>query len=179
MAADTISIFTLAFTILNVILILTFIGAPRCRGHLQRFVRSTETKETKETRTGTCSAATCGAVDPVSDPAYNMREIAKQSILLEEHLTIPAKFCPDCCVKHLLHCHGLAIEALMLACDRVGDYPHIKEAPPLFHTLLERWRAESTANGVPVSEKSRLEIATTLRTFRKELVYSYYIQKQA
>jgi hypothetical protein len=115
-------------------------------------------------------------MDPVSDPAYNMREIAKQSILLEEHLTIPAKFCPDCCVKHLLHCHGLATEALMLACDRVDKYPHIKQAPPLYATLLDRWRDEANAGGgAPLPEQTRLEIATTLRTFRKELVASYYL----
>jgi hypothetical protein len=42
--------------------------------------------------------------------------------------------------------------AAMLACDRVDAYPHIREAPPLFHAL---------------------------RTFRKELVYSYYIAKPA
>jgi hypothetical protein len=133
----------------------------------------TPTKGPEAGAGSTCSAATCGAADPVSDPAYNMREIAKQCILLEEHLTVPAKFCPDCCVKHMLHCHGLAIEALMLACNRVDQYPHIKEAPPLFHALLEKWRAEPQ----PLPEQTRLEFATTLRTFRKELVYTYYIQK--
>lgn len=30
---------------------------------------------------------TCDALDPVSDPRYNMQQIIKQSILLEEHLT--------------------------------------------------------------------------------------------
>lgn len=122
----------------------------------------------------TCDIKSCGAIDPVSDPAYNMREIAKQSILLEEHLTVPEKFCPDCCVKHLLHCHGLAIEALMLAGENVDRYPHIKEAAPLFHDLLEEWRLG--ANPLPV--KTRLEMASKLRTFRKKLVYSYYINKE-
>ena len=58
-----------------------------------------------------CDSRTCGATDPVSDPAYNMREVAKQSILLEEHLTIDAKFCVDCVTKHFLHIIGLANEA--------------------------------------------------------------------
>lgn len=167
--ADSISIFTLVFTIINLIILLTITGRQNLR------LRPSQPQQTAgKTQAGTCTAATCGAIDPVSDPAYNMREIAKQCILLEEHLTIPAKFCPDCCVKHLLHCHGLAIEALMLACNRVDKYPHIKEAPPLFHTLLEKWQVD----GHPLPESDRLEMATTLRTFRKELVYSYYIQKQ-
>ncbi len=38
---------------------------------------------------GFCSSSyksKCGAIDPVSDPAYNMRNLIKQTILLEEHL---------------------------------------------------------------------------------------------
>jgi hypothetical protein len=35
---------------------------------------------------GSCST-TCDSIDPVSDPRYNMQQIIKQSILLEEHLT--------------------------------------------------------------------------------------------
>ena len=33
-----------------------------------------------------CDVKSCGALDPVSNPAYNMQQIVKQSILLEEHL---------------------------------------------------------------------------------------------
>ena len=36
---------------------------------------------------------TCDALDPVSDPRYNMQQIIKQSILLEEHLTNKNKRC--------------------------------------------------------------------------------------
>ena len=55
---------------------------------------------------------TCDALDPVSDPRYNMQQIIKQSILLEEHLTNKNKRCRDCITKHFLHIIGLALGIL-------------------------------------------------------------------
>ena len=40
----------------------------------------------KQKNDGSCSSS-CDSIDPVSDPRYNMQQIIKQSILLEEHLT--------------------------------------------------------------------------------------------
>lgn len=117
---------------------------------------------------GTCSSATCAATDPVSEPAYNMKEIAKQSILLEEHLTVAAKYCEDCCVKHLLHCQGLAAEAVMLACDRVDRYPMMRESPAFFQRLLDDWPRKKDV----LSE--RLGMAASLREYRKALVKAYF-----
>lgn len=56
---------------------------------------------------------------PVMDPAFNLREIAKQMILLEDHLAQPLKRCPDCIGKHLLWWEGLAEEGAAL--DRTGE----------------------------------------------------------
>jgi hypothetical protein len=119
---------------------------------------------------------TCSGIDPVSDPAYNMREIAKQSVLLEEHLTVPRKYCPDCCVKHLLHLHGLATEAMMLACNRVDSYPLLKEAPDFYQRCLDEWLAVVRASADP---QPRLELADKLRVFRKRIIEVYYIQSQS
>ena len=47
---------------------------------------------------GKCTT-TCDSLDPVSDPRYNMQQIIKQSILLEEHLTNKNKRCRDCITK--------------------------------------------------------------------------------
>jgi hypothetical protein len=120
---------------------------------------------------GTCNASTCGATDPVSDPDYNMREIAKQSILLEEHLTVPQKYCVDCVAKHLLHCIALANEAVMLACDRVGAFPYLAEAPAFFQTMMDEWLAASRSSEGP---EARLRMAAELRDFRKKLVSAYF-----
>jgi len=117
---------------------------------------------------GTCDAKTCGARDPVSDPDYNMREIAKQCILLEEHLTVEAKYCVDCVAKHLLHCHGLATEAVMLACDRLPRYPMMAESPDLFQRLMDEW----LTNREDVD--ARLRMAAVVRDYRKRLVQAYY-----
>lgn len=116
-----------------------------------------------------CSALTCGAIDPVSDPAYNMREIAKQSILLEEHLTVKAKFCIDCVTKHFLHMIGLANEASMLAGSNVTRYPHLAECTVVYERLFNQWLADHERQ-----EKTRLDIATELRDVRKQLIAVYY-----
>lgn len=51
---------------------------------------------------------------PLMDPLHNIREMVKQSILLEEHLTFPDKRCRDCILKHFLWIEGLSEEAVML-----------------------------------------------------------------
>ena len=69
---------------------------------------------------GGCSS--CGTTGsqllPVMDPLFNMREICKQSILLEDHLFQKKKRCRDCCIKHQLTIEALAEEAITLDKDR-------------------------------------------------------------
>lgn len=118
---------------------------------------------------------TCGALDPVSDPAYNMREIAKQSILLEEHLVERAKYCRDCIVKHFLHIIGLAEEAQMLACDSAPKYPLLAESVEFYKAEFDAWlRIAPDPEGAEASEE-RLRIAGELRAFRKKLVAAYVL----
>lgn len=119
-----------------------------------------------------CQKSTCGAIDPVSDPDYNMKEVVKQSILLEEHLTVPEKRCMDCIAKHFLHIQALVAEALMLACDNVYKYPLLKESKLTYTDLFEMWLADKNNTDVMV------EIAGKLREWRKELVKVYILQPQ-
>jgi hypothetical protein len=49
-----------------------------------------------------------------------MREVCKQWLLLEEHLSDPAKRCPDCIVKHCLWAEALIDEAKQL--DVTGEH---------------------------------------------------------
>jgi 2'-5' RNA ligase len=51
---------------------------------------------------------------PVMSPVFNLREIAKQLLLLEDHLFHPGKRCPDCVKKHTLMAEALAEEAVTL-----------------------------------------------------------------
>lgn len=50
----------------------------------------------------------------INDPRFNVREIAKQLILLEQHLLEQGKYCPDCITKHLLTVEALADECQLL-----------------------------------------------------------------
>jgi tRNA nucleotidyltransferase/poly(A) polymerase len=51
---------------------------------------------------------------PIMEPIYNLREIAKQMILLEDHLFQPRKQCPDCIDKHLMCIEALGEEMVTL-----------------------------------------------------------------
>lgn len=55
----------------------------------------------------------------LSDPMYNLKEVCKQLLLLEDHLTHPEKMCPDCIRKHTLLAEALAEEAISLGAE--GD----------------------------------------------------------
>jgi len=48
---------------------------------------------------------------PLMNPLFNLREVGKQCILLEDHLNQPKKQCHDCIKKHFLHVEGLLEEA--------------------------------------------------------------------
>lgn len=57
---------------------------------------------------------------PIFEPMHNAREMAKQLVLLEDHLVQPSKHCPDCIRKHLLTAEALAEEAVSL--DKTGQH---------------------------------------------------------
>tara|TARA_Y100000034_G_scaffold124654_1_gene173140 strand:+ start:89 stop:556 length:468 start_codon:yes stop_codon:yes gene_type:complete len=56
----------------------------------------------------------------ISDPRFNIREIVKQMLLLEQHLLEPDKHCPDCISKHILTIEALGEEAQNL--DKHQDW---------------------------------------------------------
>jgi hypothetical protein len=116
---------------------------------------------------GGCSAS-CGALDPVSNPAYNMQQIVKQSILLEEHLMNKNKRCRDCITKHFLHIIGLAEEAQMLATNKCNKYPLINESVEIYNDLFNEWikNKDDIYNILNISDR--------LRTHRKKLIAIYF-----
>ena len=63
-----------------------------------------------------------GGLLPLQEPAFNLREVAKHLILLEDHLLHVDRRCPDCIWKHILTAEAFADEADTLD----GDNP----APP-------------------------------------------------
>jgi hypothetical protein len=123
--------------------------------------------QTKHTG-GKCDVKSCGALDPVSDPKYNMQQIVKQSILLEEHLTNKNKRCRDCITKHFQHIIGLAEEAQMLASNRCNKYPLMNESVAIYNDLFNEWFKYRS------DEKRVLDIADRLRIHRKKLIAIYF-----
>jgi hypothetical protein len=115
-----------------------------------------------------CDAKSCGALDPVSDPKYNMQQIVKQSILLEEHLTNKNKRCRDCITKHFQHIIGLAEEAQMLATTKCDKYPLLNESVVIYNNLFNEWFNNRN------NELKILEISEKLRIHRKKLIAIYF-----
>ena len=116
----------------------------------------------------TCDVKSCGALDPVSDPKYNMQQIVKQSILLEEHLTNKNKRCRDCITKHFQHIIGLAEEAQMLASSKCSKYPLMNESVIVYNDLFKEWMKNRS------DESKILEISDKLRIHRKKLIAIYF-----
>ena len=56
----------------------------------------------------------------IFNPLHNIREVCKEFVLLEDHLVVPGKHCPDCIRKHLLRAEAFAEEAIAL--DKSGQY---------------------------------------------------------
>ena len=117
---------------------------------------------------GSCNIKTCGALDPVSDPKYNMQQIVKQSILLEEHITNKNKRCRDCITKHFQHIIGLAEEAQMLASNTCHKYPLMIESVNIYNTLFNEWIKNRD------DEAKVLEVCNKLRIHRKKLIAIYF-----
>ena len=49
-----------------------------------------------------CSKETCspsGGLFDVNNPAYNVKEVIKNALLIEDHLSSPKKYCKQCLVK--------------------------------------------------------------------------------
>lgn len=121
---------------------------------------SFRSRESKTPPAPTTDNGTCGALDPVMDPRYNMRQIVKQSILLEEHINNEKKRCVDCITKHFLHIIGLAEEAISLD----PATPCYREVPGVYSAIFDAWQADHEDPTVPQE----------LRAHRKVLMAEYF-----
>lgn len=99
----------------------------------------------------------------LSSPEFNLREIAKQLLLLEDHLTDDEKFCVDCIRKHLMMVEALAEESLAL--DKQHAYAELSQA---LAKKARRWMIRFTDGaGAHV-------VAKDVRLTRKALVADVY-----
>lgn len=117
-----------------------------------------------------CQVHTCGSIDPVSNPEYNMRDVIEQSLLLEDHLVSKNKRCIDCICKHFLTIHAECVESVALAGPKVDKYPMMKENPEFYDGLFKYWLKNKDSG-----DQVYLEVAEKLRLRRKELVAIYIV----
>lgn len=108
-----------------------------------------------------------GNIDNVNDPVYNMKNIIKQTILLEEHLAEDRKYCQQCCVKHFNHIIGLAEEAIWMSDNK--KYPLMNESAQLYNKWFEIW-VKNRENAT-----LRKDILINMRKLRQALIKTYYL----
>lgn len=100
---------------------------------------------------------------------FNVREIAKQMLLLEDHLSDDDKFCKDCIRKHLMMIEGLAEEAVTLG----PDSPWKKYCKDLA-VVARKWMVRFTDKAT-----DRYAIAKEIRMIRKKMVEKVYDPRQS
>ena len=94
----------------------------------------------------------------IKDPLFNLREIVKQLLLVEDHLSHSHKLCPDCIRKHLLTIEALAEEAETL--DEAGIYKAGMEG---LAEKTRQWIMDLVDGDAPP------EVAQGIREIRKKL----------
>lgn len=117
-----------------------------------------------------CQEHKCGAVDNVNEPAYNMQNVVKQSILLEEHLAEKNKYCKGCICKHFNHIIGLLEEGVWLAEKNINKYPFLEESPSFYQKTFDKWLANKD------NDTTRLEVLSLVRERRRQLIDVYFLK---
>ena len=117
---------------------------------------------------GSCSATSCGAIDPVNDPDYNMREVIKNTVLIEQHLSEPNKYCRQCIVKHFLISIALLEEAEWMAGAKRDAFPMLGDSLPFYRGAFDEWFAHTEDVGV------RMAVLEKLRSWRRDASELYF-----
>lgn len=113
---------------------------------------------------------------PIMSPLYNLREICKQIVLLEDHLNQPRKRCPDCIRKHFLTIEALFEEAVSL--DKELKYVEILDGKAEeIRKLQSVWLDTKDSKQ---AHRFYLILAQTLRVLRKSFAgYCFDVRKMA
>ena len=137
-----------------------------------------EKKDKKETKEEFCDlddngVSVCGKdkkLDKILDPRFNLKEVAKNSILLEDHLFQITRQCNDCIKKHCLMIEGFLEEAITL--DKNKEYTqeldgYLSHFKGIFIELATK------LNKGDLTVNECREFAQKLRQFRKPICQKY------
>lgn len=111
------------------------------------------------------------ALFPIMNPEFNAREVAKQCLLLEDHINNPKKRCVDCIRKHFLIIDGLLEEAISLEQDEDLQFTYI--------SLLRQWvELEKDFSHIlsrdGINSMQMMNLSSQIRQFRKPLMNNYF-----
>lgn len=121
--------------------------------------------ESNTCQTGKCNVN--GSLYPIFNPAFNMREVAKQCLLLEDHLNNTQKRCLDCIKKHFLIIDGLLEEAISLEKDNITR-KH-------YRSMHIEWVKMEKEYSLKSSDPDTIDnVSKKIRQFRKPLVENYF-----
>lgn len=112
----------------------------------------------------------CVQNNQLLDPKYNLREVIKQMILLEDHMFQPEKRCYDCITKHAMTIEGYLQEAITL--DTTQQYnQEIQELLKSFKTIMDH--ALQKIHDNDMSNVDFCRCAQQLRGLRKPICQRY------
>ena len=97
---------------------------------------------------------------PVLDPAFNIREVVKNILLLEDHLLDPERRCLDCIFKHQMIIEGFLEEAMTI--DKKYKYIKLLKNYPKKMRIIQSLILEG--------RKNYFDIAMKLKEIRKPLM---------
>jgi hypothetical protein len=127
----------------------------------------------KNSDEGTCGLdGGCGndGLYPILDPKFNMREVAKQLILLEDHCFHTERRCHDCIKKHALMIEGFLEEAITL--DKNGDMQkEIKDTLKQFRDVTKPLLLKIDKKNA--TDNDYYNCAQNLRVVRKPICQNY------
>ena len=103
---------------------------------------------------------------PVLDFRFNVREIIKEIVLLEQHLVHPGKYCSDCVKKHFLTVEALSEEMLTLHTNVNSLDRDLYQLPSKIRELQYSWWSNP--------EQNRFLVSRQLRSLRKQYMEDYF-----
>lgn len=91
---------------------------------------------------------------PILNYKFNLREITKQIILLEDHLINEKKQCHDCIIKHFLAIEALSEEALTLNKNLTKE-SKMYSLPDEIRILQKLWYDNKDTKSIETAQKLR------------------------